>query len=329
MHHPPRMSVRRFVAVRVLTCAFVAANSHAAPADAVDRARALFAQAESDEDGGRWSEALDKLRAVAQVKLTPGVRYHIALCEEHVGQLVHALADYREAEDGARLEDAQDVLRLVGKQLAALDPRVPRLTVHVAPSGPDTKVTVDGEPIANGPIDEPRPVDPGVHYVQASAPNLTPSAAEVTLRESEWRVLDMNLRAPPSPAPAPSSPPPKPTSTSTQRLVAASRGSAIATTTLAVVLAGAGAAAFLLAGAELDNAVRTCPLSGDPAPDACDGLKNRVRAWDFAAAGSWAGALAAGTIALVLWAKPADDRATGVGAALTLGPMGLIARGRF
>jgi len=81
----------------VLAGALAAATANAAPSDDVRRARVLFEQAEADEDGERWSEALEKLRDVARVKLTAGVRYHIALCEEHLGRLVRALGDYREA----------------------------------------------------------------------------------------------------------------------------------------------------------------------------------------------------------------------------------------
>src|SRR5258706_15123609 len=101
-----------------------------APSQAqVQAARELFQEAERDEDAKRWAEALEKLRRVAAVRLTPGVRYHIALCEENLGQLVAALADYTLAENQARAENAQDVLRLVGKKLESLRARVPRLTI--------------------------------------------------------------------------------------------------------------------------------------------------------------------------------------------------------
>jgi hypothetical protein len=68
---------------------------YAAPAgDQVRAARRLFADAEKDEDASRWADALEKLRRVAQVKLTAGIHYHIALCEEHLGQLATALDQY-------------------------------------------------------------------------------------------------------------------------------------------------------------------------------------------------------------------------------------------
>src|SRR5438105_1618308 len=115
---------RALAGLVALTGVLSAATSQGAPTDTLERARQLFVQAEIDEDKERWSEALEKLRAVSQVKLTAGVRYHLALCEEHLGQLVRALSDYRAAEEQARTENAKDVLRIVGKQLALLDPRV-------------------------------------------------------------------------------------------------------------------------------------------------------------------------------------------------------------
>ena len=331
----PCSHVARLVLTGVLAGALATATSHAAPADPIERARALFAQAESDEDAERWSEAIEKLRVVAQVKFTAGVRYHIALCEEHLGQLARALGDYRDAEDQARLENAQDVLRIVGKQVSALDPRVPRLTIRVVPPVPAVSLKLDGKPLDQGPTHAASPVDPGVHYVEATAPNRTPSAAAVTLREYESRVLDVSLS---EPAPEPSTSPwtasaststPPSTSSTPKQAPAPRRGGAIAATTVAAALAGAGAAAFLIAGAEHDGAVRTCSLTIDPAPGACDGLKLRVRGWDFAAAGAWGGALVAATTAFVLWSKPGDDSATRVGATWMLGPMAAGVRGRF
>src|SRR5450432_3063486 len=103
----------------VLAAALSMLISRAAVADdapttaQLNAARALFIAAEKDEDAQRWSEAFEKLQRVAQVKLTPGVRYHLALCEEHLGRLVAALSDYKTAASDALAGKASDVLRLV------------------------------------------------------------------------------------------------------------------------------------------------------------------------------------------------------------------------
>lgn len=352
---------RTHAAMIVLAGALVAGPSFAAPTDAIEHARQLFGQAEADEDAERWLAALDKLHAVAQVKLTAGVRYHLALCEEHLGQLARALGDYRAAEDQARFEGAKDVLRLVGKQLATLEPRVPRLIVHVVPPLPGASMKIDGEPIASAMPSPAIPVDPGVHFIEVDAPGRTASTATVTLQEHEARSLDLSPGEPlPPPAQTPTStatpsPPPAPPATATQGPTSPreptnptasspappavnslagypippapatsppARGLAIVATATAIALAGGGIAAYLIAGTEHDRDVNTCKITATTLQSACDGLKNRVRAWDFAAAGAWAGALVAGATALVLWTKAGDTTAT-VGVRIRPTPFGL------
>src|ERR1019366_10378211 len=105
-----------------------AARADPAPTESqLAAARDLFMAAEKDEDAQRWADALDKLTRVSAVKLTSGVRYHTALCEEHLGRLVAALRDYKAAADQAHAEDAADVLRLVDKRVADAPDRLPRL----------------------------------------------------------------------------------------------------------------------------------------------------------------------------------------------------------
>src|SRR5580700_8963565 len=107
-----------------------AATAADGPTEAqLSAARALFIAAEKDEDAERWSDALEKLQRVAQVKLTPGVRYHIALCEEHLGRLVAALNDYKVAASEAHAENASDVLRLVDKRVADSTERIPHVII--------------------------------------------------------------------------------------------------------------------------------------------------------------------------------------------------------
>ena len=92
-----------------MTVAAFAAAIGAAPARADDpkdtqvtATRELFIAATKDEQAGRFAEALEKLRKVVVLKPTAGVRFHIANCEEGIGQLVKALDDYSRAETQAR-----------------------------------------------------------------------------------------------------------------------------------------------------------------------------------------------------------------------------------
>jgi hypothetical protein len=63
-------------------------------ADELKRARAQFQQATELEQAGNWAAALQQFREVGQVRMTPQVRFHIAVCEEKLGRLVAALGGY-------------------------------------------------------------------------------------------------------------------------------------------------------------------------------------------------------------------------------------------
>jgi hypothetical protein len=165
-------------------------------------ARGLFMEAERDEDALRWQEALEKLTRVSSIKLTPGVRYHRALCEEHLGQLVEALRDYKAAALQAREENAADVLRLVDKRVLDASARIPQLTIVIVPSLPNVRVRLDGLPVREAVA---LPVDPGTHQVDAEAPGHIPSTQTITLEERASTSLEVKLdpTSPPSSAPAP------------------------------------------------------------------------------------------------------------------------------
>jgi hypothetical protein len=345
-----------------------ATTSHATAPDALKRARELFLQAEADEDADRWSEALYKLRAVSQVRLTAGVRYHLALCEEHLGQLARALKDYRAAADQARVDNAKDVLRTVGNQLAALDPRVPHLIIHVRPQLPDTSIRMDGEPATDLLAGAAVPVDPGVHYIEVRVNDRPVSTQAVVLQEREFRVLELTAAEPPptvrptenstpretgassptaeppSAAPVSAAPLPAPPPRSPELPHASSppqhmnRTAAWIATSISVGLGAGGVVAFLVAENRRDYAVRACATKVTTQAGACDDLKTPVRAWDFVAAGVWAAALASGAIAVVLWTKAprgAGDtgapaaRPNGASVSAVFSPTALGVGGRF
>jgi len=332
------------VASSLATCLFVSPG-YAEPADDLRAARELFLSAEKEEDAGHWSDALEKLQRVAQVRQTAGVRYHIALCEEHLGQIASAVADYTAAETQARAENAQDVLRLVGKELAAASLRAPRVTIHVTPDLPDLQVTLDGVPLARERVGVPVPVDPGEHRIEATAPRHTPAHAAVTVREKEAVVLDLELVPlavrPDTANGVPTPPLPGaygPSETTAAPAAATPRHSArtgaIASTATAIVLAGAGVTAFLIAGSDHSSAVDECAQIASASPDACTSQKNWVRAWDFAAAGAWLGAATMGALSVVLWSKADSDVRSGTSPrnenlGLRFGPARIAVGGRF
>jgi hypothetical protein len=303
-------------------------------------ARELFAQGEHDEDEGRWQDALDKMRQVALVKQTAGIEYHIALCEEHLGLLVSALDDFRQAEAEAGVEHAQDVLRLVGGALDALGSRVPRLSLHVTPEGLEATVTLDGHPLEPTRLGVARPIDPGPHTIEARAPGRQPASITVTMRERDATSLELPLvpQLPQLPqlgqAPAAQALVGAPPMRDGQRPAAAfvwtpaRIGGAVATVAAAGLVA-TGIGAFVAAGNAHERGVQSCATVGDPSPDACASLKNTVRTWDWLAAGAWAGGAVSAGLAVFLWTRttPASSRAGSLSWSVGVGSVGL--RGSF
>jgi hypothetical protein len=330
----------------ILVCAamLLAHRAYAAgPTDAqVQAARELFVAAEKDEDAKRWSDALEKLRRVAQVRLTAGVRYHIALCEENLDELLAALADYTLAEGQAKRENAQDVSALVGPRLSKLNGRVPRLTLHVEGDQSDLEVRLDGVVVLKAMWGVAMPVDPGAHKITAVATGYLPFARTVPMTERDNTLVEVAVTvhaAPPPPTPVPtptstSTPPSTPPSTGTSTTPAAptdsveprSHTTAILATVGTAVFLGGGIASYLVAGSTHDSAVTTCSTRVTP----CDDLKHGVQLWDTVALSSWIASAALATVAIIAWASPAHDSAPPASsAALFVGPGTLALRGTF
>jgi len=286
-------------------------------------------QAERDEDAGHWADAKARLEQVAKVKLTAGVRYHIALCDEHLGRVATALAEFTAAQDEAVTENAQDVLRLVGQEMSPLVARVPRLSIRVSPPLQGTQVTLDGAVVRP---DQTVPVDPGMHRVEATAPGRAPTRMEVTLNEHDVTFLDVVLQSPAAPTQATSlgtsansaftsSPPASPPG---PNLIAP-----IVMTAAAVALAGTGIGAYLAADSAHSDAVAECARSFTVSSTACDSLKQPVRTWDWIAAGAWAGAAVGATVAVVLWVQKGGGSTRTASGQLVFGPGSISAVGSF
>lgn len=295
--HVHRCHLHGCVVLALLLCAS-AARADGTPAQ-LKAARELFADASRDEDAGRWSAALDKLRRVAQVRQTAGVRYHVALCEERLGQTATALAHYTEALKAAHDEKNREVLELLREPfLRDLRAKVPTIRLDV-PAGVDTSVQVDGHELSSAQWNTPAPFDPGVHRIEARAPQRMPFMATVTLADRDAARVTVVLTPIPPPPPiaieAPAPPPPMRTS----------HTAAIVTTAGAVVLTGAGLGAYIIAGAKADDAERACAEAVE-----CKTHRGSIRTFDAIALGAWVGAAALGGIAIVLWTHPAQIRDT-------------------
>ena len=154
-----------------LVLTFASSAAHANPSAAeLASARDMFSEARRAEEAGRWSEALVKLKAVATVKMTPQVRFHLGLCQEHTGHLVDALNSFaRLREPKRRIRASQQWSTRRETTRPSVRGRVPKLLI-VLPAGADAKVEVDGQVISSGLLARALPFDPGRHTIAASSP---------------------------------------------------------------------------------------------------------------------------------------------------------------
>lgn len=167
---------RRGIAI-VFACASLAVIAPAAgradtPGESRDltpleKARLDFERALELEKADRWAEALERLESVAEVRRTPQVEYHIALCLKNVGKPVEATRGFRRAVELAKAEPpgaAAEVLQNAPEQLEALRGLVGRLYLEVEGHG-RFRIFVDGAVVPLSELDQPVPVNPGKHEI--------------------------------------------------------------------------------------------------------------------------------------------------------------------
>ena len=204
------MRLAAMIAIGVSTA--LATPPAAAQQGGLAQLRQVFAEGRQLEDKGHWAEALDKFKEVAAAKMTPQVRFHIALCEENVGKLVSAMKGFElaAAEGTAAGSSAVEVPPAATQHAEALRGRIAKLHVEVHGKVTTSKVVVDDSPL--GDKDEVDvDVDPGPHVVEVrDASGKVTFHKEVTLAEkgSEQRHGDRQRRGRARRPPSPSSRPP-------------------------------------------------------------------------------------------------------------------------
>ena len=160
----------------------------------LSRARAKFQQATELEQGGNWAGALQLFREVGQVRMTPQVRYHIALCEANLGKLVAALGGYELA-----LADADTVgpgfRAEVEAGIESLRGRIPQLVIERGPGAEAATIELDGISLGASSVGVSVPIDPGPHSLRASAPGYEPYSNTVEAVEGEQQTVTVELEA--------------------------------------------------------------------------------------------------------------------------------------
>ncbi len=186
-------------------CALASAPAAAQPSGELAQLRQVFSEGRTLEGNGHWAEALDKFKEVAAAKMTPQVRFHMALCEENLGKLVSALHGFElaGAEATAAGSSAVEVPAAAKEHADALRARIGRLQIDVTGKLTTSRLTLDGATVPEKDVGTELEVDPGSHVVELrDATGKRAFRKEVTIAEKgsekvEVTAPDTAAEAPP------------------------------------------------------------------------------------------------------------------------------------
>jgi hypothetical protein len=208
-------------------CAILAATGDARAQTPHDPAGAeqLFNTARDLLKSGDWAGACAKFEASMALDPAVSTELKIAKCLEHDGKLARALSAYQEAIKHNRERSDQPEKRrkelddFAHAQLAALEPRVPRVRVVVRDPPPGVRVRRGTAELPLAALGEAMPADPGAVRVVAEAPGFARTERQVDAVEGKTVEVEITLArealtpvAPPPPVPPPpvAAPPPVP-----------------------------------------------------------------------------------------------------------------------
>jgi hypothetical protein len=142
------------------------------PPDNAHRADVLFREARKLMGERRFAEACPKLAESQRLDPGAGTLLNLGICHAGEGKTATAWAELTQALETARKDGREDRQAIASDALAKLDPRLSRLRVLVSPSAklPGLEIHIDGTLLGPSEWGAPRPIDPGVHRIEASAP---------------------------------------------------------------------------------------------------------------------------------------------------------------
>jgi hypothetical protein len=278
---------------------------------------------------GKCDEALPHL--VESLRLDPKAitLINLADCEEKTGHLADAMAHWGDARSRAQSEGAKPIEDEAEKRAAALQPRLPRLTIVLVATAPKD-ATVERDGVALGPpsLGIPLPVDPGAHTLVVKAKGKPDGTTQVTIAEGESKRVEVDIGGGGSTAPPPitTTPPPQPDKPKggMSPLVYIGFG-------VAAVGAGVGSVTGIMALGKASDVDAACPDLRCTDPKSIEERDSgRTLGWvstiSFAVAGAGA---AVGVYGLLFANKGKTDPKVDPSVGVSFSPMGAALSGRF
>ncbi|HVK68528.1 MAG TPA: PEGA domain-containing protein [Polyangium sp.] len=207
------MIPRRLVSSLVLAAMLWSQGlAHAqSPAD-VAVARELFRDGAKLAQEGRWAEARERYMRSLALRRAPLTLYSLGVANREIGRFVDALESFRAFLVEADLQNAANkpYEQPAREAIAALELRVGRLDIHIAPAAPPAlSVRVDGAEVPQAALGLPRIVDPGEHTIVVRAQGYREATTRAKVGEGEQKAITVTLvpLGPKGPGPGPVKPP--------------------------------------------------------------------------------------------------------------------------
>ena len=165
------MRAGRVVVVTAVFLALPTSSGVARAAAPATEAQALFEEARALMRDGHFAEACAKLERSDALDPGIGTQFNLARCYDLSGKFASAYVTYERVIEETHAAGQTSREAVARDLVAALEPRLARLTLVVALEGiePGFELRLDGAPLERGTWGEPIPLDPGVHVVTASA----------------------------------------------------------------------------------------------------------------------------------------------------------------
>jgi hypothetical protein len=200
--------VAAWVGVLVATAATQALAADPPPS-AADKAaaQALFDEGRLLLAKKEYREACSKFADSQRLDPKGGTLLNLAACNEALGKIATAWTQFNEALSIAIRDGRADRVTVAKNHIAAIEPKLARLTLRVLdPSIDGLTIVLDGEPLARAAWGTAAPIDPGDHTIDAKAPRRLPFHGAVRIESKDAEIEVPKLSEDPS-APPPEAPP--------------------------------------------------------------------------------------------------------------------------
>jgi hypothetical protein len=205
------------VTMAIVSLATVSAHRSFAQDEKI-AAEAIFNEARSLMDQGRYAEACPKLAESQRLDPAVGTLLYLGECYEKEGKVASAWAAFKSAASAARNAGQTNREQTARQRATELEPRLPKLTLVVPPGSEVPGLVVQRDDIDVGSVawGSAVPVDPGKHRVAAKAPGKKPWSKDVdvgtqpTVTTVTLPRLEDDNSANPAPAPPASATPSAP-----------------------------------------------------------------------------------------------------------------------